>query len=109
MSSKTDGAPELPVDFGLPATFFSAVQAAKRIASDFDYIRVDFMSVCDRLYFCECTVFPMGGYSIISPDIDENIARAWDLRNTWFMQQPQKGLRQLYRKTCGAWLGLNKG
>jgi hypothetical protein len=89
---------ELPEDFPVPATFEKAVRCAESIARDFDYIRVDFMSTGSRLYFCECTVFPMGGFSLISGGADGWITAAWDLRNSWFMQQPQRGLRGVYRK-----------
>ena len=89
---------ELPEDFSVPATFEKAVKLAESIGRDFDYIRVDSMSTGDRLYFCECTVFPMSGLSIINVEADGRIAAAWDLRNSWFMQRPQRGISRVYRK-----------
>jgi hypothetical protein len=89
---------ELPDDYVVPETFAEAVRCAERIGQEFDYIRVDFMSTGSRLFFCECTVFPMGGFSIITGGIDEQIAAAWDLRNAWFMQSQQRGIRGLYQK-----------
>ena len=95
-NAKSRPCKELPEDFQLPATFGDAVRYAEEIARDFDYVRVDFMSHGNRLYFCECTIFPMGGYSIISGGADERIAAAWDLQNSWFMQSRQTGIRGIY-------------
>jgi hypothetical protein len=89
---------ELPGDFAVPRTFDDAVRCAESIARDFDYIRVDFMSAGNQLYFCECTVFPMGGFSIINREADGWIAAAWDLRNSWFMQRSQCGISGIYGK-----------
>jgi hypothetical protein len=89
---------ELPADFPVPATFKKAVQSAECIAEEFDYVRVDFMSTADGLYFCECTVFPMGGFSIINIEGDGWIASAWDIRNSWFMRHPQRGIRGTYQR-----------
>jgi TupA-like ATPgrasp len=97
-NAKAEKCKELPADFPVPDTFKKAVQCAENIAQEFDYIRVDFMSTRDRLYFCECTVFPMGGFSIISGGGDDLISATWDLRNSWFMQQPQRGIRRLYSR-----------
>ena len=99
-TDRTIGQPKqhLPEDFPIPARFKEAVQYAETIAADFDYIRVDFMSPGKELYFCECTVFPMSGLSVISARAEHLINTAWDLRNSWFMQQPQRGLNGVYRK-----------
>ena len=97
-NAKSERCKELPEDFRPPVTFGEAVRYAEEIARDFDYIRVDFMSDRDRLYFGECTIFPMGGFSIISGGADERIAAAWDLRNSWFMQSEQRGFSGIYAK-----------
>jgi hypothetical protein len=96
--AKSDRSRDLAEDFPVPATFEKAVSCAESIARDFDYIRVDFMNAGSRLYFCECTVFPMGGFSIISGEADGWIAAAWDLRNSWLMQRSQRGVRRVYCK-----------
>ncbi len=88
---------ELPTDYPAPSTYAEAIRCAERLSEDFDHIRVDFMSAGDDLYFCECTVFPMGGYSLMIGG-DELIDAAWDLRNSWFMRQPQRGLAGVYRR-----------
>jgi TupA-like ATPgrasp len=89
---------ELPENFSVPASFEKAVRSAESIARDFDYIRVDFMSAGDQLYFCECTVVPMAGYSVIGDEADGRINGAWDLRNSSFMRRPQRGIRRIYCK-----------
>ena len=90
---------ELPDNFSVPATFEKAVRLAESIARDFDYIRVDFMSAGSQLYFCECTVIPMAGFSVIGAEADERINAAWDLRNSWFMRRPQRGIRRVLLQT----------
>jgi hypothetical protein len=89
---------ELPDNFSVPATFEKAISLAESIARDFDYIRVDFMSVGTQLYFCECTVMPMAGFSEIGLEADGRINAAWDLRNSWFMRRPERGIRLIYGK-----------
>ncbi len=97
-NARVDKAWELPEDFPVPATFENAVKFAENIAREFDYIRVDFMNAGNQLYFCECTVFPMGGFSVINVEADSWIAAAWDIRNSWFMQRPQGRLSRVYCK-----------
>lgn len=106
-SSKSTAFKQLPEDFPIPTTFTEAVRYAESIARDFDYIRVDFMLSGDNLYFCECTIFPMGGFSVVSGGVDDEISGAWDLRNSWFMQQAHRGIRgaysRLYRSCLDDW------
>ena len=90
--------PELPADYRPPATLPQAIAHALRLAGSSDYLRVDFMSAGDGLAFCECTLFPIGGFSVVSGGVDELIAAAWDLRDAWFMTEPQPGLRGLYAR-----------
>jgi hypothetical protein len=90
--------PELPHDYRPPANLPQAVEHAIRLAGPSDYVRVDFMSAGDELCFCECTLFPIGGFSVISGGIDEQIAAAWDLRGAWFMTEPQPGLLGPYAR-----------
>lgn len=97
-NARVDRTRELPEDFSVPATFEKAVKFAESIAREFDYIRVDFMNAGKRLYFCECTVFPMAGFSVINVEADSWIAAAWDLRNSWFMRRPQRGISRVYSK-----------
>lgn len=89
---------ELPVDVPLPSTFRRAVACAEAIGRDCDYLRVDFMCAGDSLYFCECTIFPVKGFSTISGGIDELIAASWDLRNAWFMHATPTGLQGFYAR-----------
>ena len=89
---------ELPDDYPLPPTFWQAIRDAEAIARDFDYVRVDFMSTGTQLYFCECTVFPMGGFSVISGGADDRINAAWDLRKSWLLRTPQTGLTGWYAR-----------
>jgi glucosyl-dolichyl phosphate glucuronosyltransferase len=93
----------LPDSFQLPATFEQAIRDGERIAKEFDYVRVDFMSVGSKLYFCECTVMPRSGLSVIGREADDLINAAWDLRKSWFMENPQSGLKGLYSRLYEFW------
>jgi hypothetical protein len=88
----------LPDGFPVPAAFRAAVGFAETIGEGCDYLRVDFMCPADALYFCECTVFPMGGFSVIAGGGDDRINAAWDVRNSWFMRHPPRGLAGLYAR-----------
>jgi hypothetical protein len=89
---------QLPEEFPVPTAFVEGVKCAESIARNFDYIRVDFMISGNDVYFCECTIFPMCGLSVISGGVDDNISAAWDLRNSWFIQRAQRGIMGVYSK-----------
>ncbi|WP_213548457.1 ATP-grasp fold amidoligase family protein [Vannielia litorea] len=90
-----EDAPCLP----LPASTGAAIDAARQIAGEIDYIRVDFMTDGTRLWFGEVTVYPLGGLLAHGGADPENAHnRYWDLRRSWFMQTPQRGWREAYRR-----------
>jgi hypothetical protein len=81
----------LPADFRLPASFLSAVQIASEIASGFDYLRVDLMSLDDQLFGGEITPYPTGGrMTNSSPQVLRDMGNSWDLRQSWFVQTEQQ-------------------
>jgi hypothetical protein len=89
-------AKELPAEFERPVSFDRAIALAEALGRDCDLLRVDFMCAGDRLYFCECTVFPLSGFSVLPDSVDDRLTAGWDLRNAWFMRTPQHGLAGLY-------------
>ncbi len=87
-----------------------AVASAKLLASDMDYIRVDFLVGEDRLYVGELTVYSASGYGTWSnPAIAENAANMWDLRGSHFLRSRQTGLTALYAKALLAALESQSG
>lgn len=84
---------ELPVTERLVTLTREASRLALPLAAEFDMVRVDFLVTAERLYAGELTIYSSGGYDIWhNPDIPAGIAEAWDLRDSWFMQQPHTGL-----------------
>ena len=65
-----------------PERLDDAVHAARAVAVDFDYIRVDFLHVGAELYFGELTPFHNGGSTPLHPDHwDVRLGQMWD--QTW--------------------------
>ena len=79
------------------------VPKAKLLASDIDYIRVDFLVASDRLYVGELTVYSASGYGTWSNRaIAENAARMWDLRKSHFLSDGGTGFSAIYAEALTA-------
>ena len=89
----------LPEDYVLPDCYGQAIRAAKKIAADADYLRVDFMVTRGRLYGGEITVYPTAGLLTNSDKESMNeMGRRWDIRKSWFLTNPQTGWRGSYAR-----------
>jgi hypothetical protein len=89
----------LPAGFRVPACYPRAMAAARAIARDSDYLRVDFMVVGDRLYGGEITPYPTAGLMTNSdPEVMAEMGRRWDLARSWFLSAPQAGWRGWYQR-----------
>ncbi|MEI8342377.1 MAG: ATP-grasp fold amidoligase family protein [Verrucomicrobiota bacterium] len=90
----------IPPDYTVPPCYHRAVEISKTLSAGCDYLRVDFMTDGKQLYAGEITVYPGAGLSPASPAgtkccetiIEEN----WDLKKTWFLTSPQRGLKKAY-------------
>lgn len=81
----------------LPPMIDKALRLASEIGSHFDHIRVDTMSDGETLYLGELTVYNQAGrFHRQGHFVEAPVNRSWDLRKTWFMTTPQKGLWRLY-------------
>ena len=81
----------LPAGHEVPDCFGQAIRAAEAIAGDRDYLRVDFMVAGGQLFGGELTVYPAAGHMTVSDHgIMRDMARRWDLRQSWFMRTPQR-------------------
>jgi hypothetical protein len=91
----------LPHDFDLPLDAATLGRHALVIANGNDHLRVDFMWNGEKLYFCEVTVYPGGGYrSYSDPEIVQLMGQNWNLADSRFLRTSQSGWRRRY----AAWL-----
>jgi hypothetical protein len=70
--------PEVP----LPAGFPRMRELAERLASGFDFVRVDLYALGDRIVVGELTHYPTGGNkSFDPPEWDARLGALWPRRN----------------------------
>jgi hypothetical protein len=85
--------------------FFEMLEYAEKLAQPFDFVRCDFYSKSDGIYFSELTVYPRSGFGGTGvPHLAELRSRGWDLRKSWFLTTRQKGLRGVYARRLVRWL-----
>lgn len=90
--------------------FAEGLRLAEQLGAGFDYIRVDLYVLDGVLYLGELTVYPLSGFNPF--DDQEMLAdwsRAWDLRQSWFLAQPQTGWRAWYAKALRTTLATGAG
>ena len=51
-----------------PNNLSDMIKLAEKLASDFDYVRIDLYSFQDSIYFGEITLHPYGGMNRFIPD-----------------------------------------
>ena len=90
----------IPRDYTIPACYHRAVELSKKLSVGQDYLRVDFMSDGKQLYVGEITVYPNAGLSPAKPTgakcCETIVAENWDLKKSWFLTAPQRGLKNAY-------------
>lgn len=85
--------------YRVPACYPVAMDIARKLARDNDYLRVDFMVADGKLYGGEITVYPTAGLMTNSePDVLRKMGEAWDLRRSWFLSADHTGWRALYKR-----------
>jgi hypothetical protein len=81
----------------LPDCIGQALRLASEIGTEFDHLRVDFLTDGTRLYLGEITIYNLAGRAHHTGHIvDTPLNRSWDLRRSWFLRSPQKGWRKAY-------------
>jgi len=81
----------------LPECIGKALRLASEIGTDFDHLRVDFLTDGTLLYLGEITVYNLAGRAHHTGHIvDTPLNRSWDLRRSWFLRASQKGWRKVY-------------
>ena len=87
-------------DRPLPANRKIIKQVALQLCDGFDHMRCDLYLVGNKIFFGEYTVYNQGGYMLLEND-DQLLAaqgESWDVRQSWFLTQPQPGLHAVYAK-----------
>lgn len=88
-------APERPI----PAGIHEAITIARHLGREFDHLRVDLLWDGETLWFNELTVYNQSGRfpGAAGTDTKAPFARAWDIRQSAFLQRPPRtGRRAIY-------------
>ncbi|MCI5075735.1 ATP-grasp fold amidoligase family protein [Oricola sp.] len=87
----------MSVDIPKPVHWEAIKAAASRLGAEFDFVRVDLYETAGTVWFSELTFYSQSGYDCIDwQEMDDHMARSWDLRRSWFLRSPQKGWRGAY-------------
>lgn len=76
-------------DIPRPPMLAEMLAAAEKIADGFDFLRVDFYVVDDKLYFGETAAYPGSGRHVVRPDYDRWLGNLWNAGSV-------KAVRDLY-------------
>lgn len=57
----------IPYEVKRPVTFEKMIKLAENLASNFQFVRVDFYSINEKIYFGEMTFFPGNGWAKFNP------------------------------------------
>lgn len=83
-----------------PANTDQIESTTRQLCHGLDHVRCDLYLVGSKIYFGEFTLYNRGGYA----GGDNHLGRKrpefvyWDLRQSWFMRMPQKGLSGIYAR-----------
>lgn len=84
------------VEQPLPAAFGRMCEIAEKLTAPFDRMRCDFYELNGEIFFSEFAVYPLSGKGITNVELRDLSRHTWDLRQSWFLNAPQKGWRRLY-------------
>lgn len=83
--------------------FFDAVDAARILARDVDYLRCDFLVADADIWFSELTTYVADALALYDDQAAADRYHApWDLRRSWFLSTRQEGWREVYRRALRA-------
>lgn len=95
---------EMGVAMERPAGWHDMLAIAEKMAAAFDLVRIDLHLVDGEIWFSEYTFTASAGYAWIDdPELMRALNRAWDIRRSWFLSTPQKGLAGFYARRLRAW------
>ncbi|MGI9514102.1 MAG: ATP-grasp fold amidoligase family protein [Anderseniella sp.] len=82
-----------------PSSLPRVIETASRLAAGRDHVRVDLYEIDGDLYFSEFTFYNRAGrFGRAIQKEFPHMTRLWDLRRTWFLNQPQPGWRGAYAR-----------
>lgn len=84
------------VEVPLPEAFSHMCEIAEQLTAPFDRMRCDLYELGGEIFFSEFAVYPLSGKGITNVELRDLSRHSWDLRQSWFMNAPQKGWRRLY-------------
>ena len=101
----------LPDHFKYPEGTQTALQYARQISADTDYLRVDFYFLDGNWYTGELTVYPGSGFA---PQKDfltynEESSKRWNLKNSWFYKDTPKDPIDDYHAAFKRFVNSNDG
>lgn len=62
-----------------PKHFIEMIEYAKKLSADFDFVRVDFYDLPERVVFGELTNYPTAGFKRLSYNLDRYLGEKWQL------------------------------
>ena len=95
----TSNANILSTSVGVPDRYDELCQMTKKLALQFEFVRVDLYIYQDDIYFSEFTLYSYGGLATMDNScVMGALSDVWDLREAWLMRTPQRGLRGVYAR-----------
>ena len=88
----------------LPASFLQMRKIAERLTAPFDHMRCDFYEIDGEIFFSEFAVYPLSGQGIINTRLRDLAGDSWDIRQSWFLTESQRGWRKFYAAALLRWL-----
>ncbi len=84
----------------LPTNRQAIEQVALQLCDGLDHMRCDLYLVGGKIYFGEYTVYNQGGYLMLDddPKLRDAQGASWDIRQSWFLSNPQSGLDAIYAR-----------
>jgi TupA-like ATPgrasp len=78
----------LSADFKIPKNFHEAINYAESLSRGIDYVRVDFLSTGEELFFGELTLYPATGFAL-DGERSRIVLGEWlkHIRLSWFFKQ----------------------
>ncbi len=88
-----------------PAQLDEMIRTAERMATGFDFLRVDLYAIGGEIWFSEFTFYGAAGYAWVDdPELLSTLNRKWDITRSWFLSTPQSGLKGAYARLLRSWL-----
>jgi hypothetical protein len=86
-----------------PASFSRMIEAAKRLGSEFDMMRIDFYEDAGEPVFGEFTVYPRSGLlQFDPPSFDHELGGRWNIASSNYLSRPPSHFALIYKAVLAA-------